>query len=34
MENNGEFKMGGSVDAAFAFALDSIIRGLEGSRRR
>ena len=29
MENAGEFKMGGSIDAAFAFGLDAIIRGLE-----
>ncbi len=33
MENDGEFKMGGSVDAAFAFALDAIIRGLESAKR-
>jgi AcrR family transcriptional regulator len=33
MENNGSFKMGGSVDAAFAFGLDAMIRGVDrGSR--
>ena len=33
MENDGEFQMGGSVDAAFAFSLETIIRGLEGAKR-
>jgi AcrR family transcriptional regulator len=28
MEIGGEFKMGGSVDVAFAFALETILRGL------
>ena len=29
MEIGGEFKMGGSVDAAFAFGLETIIKGLK-----
>ena len=28
MENGGEFKMGGSVDAAFGFGLEAILGGL------
>ncbi len=33
MENDGEFKMGGSVDAAFAFGLEAVIRGLGAAKR-
>ena len=33
MENEGEFKMGGSVDAAFTFGLEAIIRGLGDAKR-
>ena len=28
MENEGQFNMGSSVDAAFAFGVDTILRGL------
>ena len=33
MEIDGAFKMGGSIDAAFTFGLEAIIRGLEGAKR-